>query len=435
MRSRSVPFICLVFVFGLVACTPKPQLTKRYSSIVYDPASAGEVTLEMTISLFSINPPSPEQKPKTALDLSDRGQAEFIKLAGSKVKNADELRTAVFKPFKSPPSEEHDRSRTNLTRRLVFSLQKKSFRPADRIEEAVTTLLIGQGVKFVSWNQFENRYKTIKPGSIELEQTNTTKVETSLSFPQVQELGDIALSQEFARRLKESENLEKDIVQFSAQLEDNRATLFQKGATSIDLSGTFIVDVELAFQQGSYDQVNVIKFKNLFDESGNPVASSKISSATTKVSYPYSSCAITTAALETIYQIRRVVEGESTHQESDDKVLMTVKTTKTVLPSVLIPATALELNFWYITAPDGRQLKWQSVVGNGVEAITFTSFDDALAFLQWLKRVPQKPTYLNQRRIGIEGAPLEPLTSANVDDLTITLETANPCEQETGNLQ
>lgn len=421
---RPLFLVCVFMVFVLLACpSPKPQITKRYSSIRYEPDSKAVSKPIVSIGMFSIAPSSPEKKSKSILDLSDKGQAEFIKLAAPNSKNADELKSSIFKVFEPNKSESFDRSRIRLKRRLVFSLQKENFHPADRIEESILIVKIPDSIRFVSWNQFQNRYKTITPGTLEFEQTNNTSAELALSFPQVQELGDISLAHEKARRLRETANLERDIVHFWAQLERHFARIYQKGATSIDLSGTFIIDVELGFNPDYYNSIELVKFSNLFDKSGAPISSKKIKTSVIKVYYPYNANDIP-CELELNYKIRKVESGESTHVESDDEVVMIVGKTLNPKKEVIIPAENLELNIWYIVTPDGRQLKWQKRQEPGAEAISFSSFDDALNLLRWLKSVEKEPLVINEREIGI-GGDLRPLDSQNTAPLSILINTIN----------
>jgi hypothetical protein len=412
----------------LTSCmTPTPELTRRYSSIAYDPPSQIAEIPAASISVFSLPTPSPEEKAKSVLDLSDRGQSKFVTVAAAKTESASDLSASIFKPFEPNRAKDVDRSKVVLNRRLVFSLQNENLHSADRIEEAVTSVQMPHDIRFVSWNQFENRYKTIKPGTLELEKKNTTSIEGSLSFPQVKELGEISVKQDQSRGLKETASLERDIVQFWARLQDRQATIFQKGAGSIDLSGTFTIDAVFAFKDGHYDQMDSLKLSNLIDKEGQPQPLEKIVSAVTRVQYARQACDVK-ADLDLRYRIRKVGRGADTHIESDDEVTMISRAATQVVGALIIPGRELELNVWYINAPivGDNQLKWQKLVGQDVEAISFTSFDDAVNFLRWLKLVRQKPQHINRRPIGIGGS-LQPLTDSNVANLFISLDTPNKC--------
>jgi hypothetical protein len=408
-KMKKVAIILVLFPFLMVSCvTPKPKLTKRYAEASFEPKEYWDKKQDVGATVLAVDIPGQKKDKTSVLDLSDRGQSEYIKsifAMDNKEKSPEEI---VFQTYsKKTKSQLIDRSRVNISKRLIFSLQKKYFRPADRIKEAIAKLTLDNGLEFVGWEHFENRHKMVNPGSLTLEQTNSTSFGASVSVPQVKELGEISLSQDLSRALSEVANLDREIVQFWALLNSGSATFFQSGGPSIDLSGTFIVDVSLAFQKINIDMKNTVIFKDLFDKKKVAQTASKVGYDQITVYYPRQASDIK-AKLEADYILRKVTNGDKTFTESDDSVTFLKQSTGSI-ESILLPKNDLKFRVWTIKYDIGgkkKVLNWEKKGKTKTyEQIYFPTYSAAKTFLLWLNRVTNKPEKINHRAIGFVNFP------------------------------
>ncbi|MGA8141554.1 MAG: hypothetical protein WB948_12795 [Desulfobaccales bacterium] len=247
-------FGCLICIFGCSLFTP--ELTRRYNKAECEDAPGKYVT----VSAFIMDQPAAAKK-----DLPDsRGTSAMITAVAAKAKDFTELRSSLV-ALEIIPKKEEDIDKTIFKKRVVFAVDKEPFQPlpgdvpnrdfglADRINNLTVNLaIINKGVRFASWDKFITADESVVLGTDQLTRGGTASLAASIGPVGPVAPATLNPSVSATTSLQEAVTLSQRRVKLSGKFLENgrQAVLRQEGAVGTDLTGTFIVDVDIKPDEG-----------------------------------------------------------------------------------------------------------------------------------------------------------------------------------------
>lgn len=416
--NKNVFLIFVAVLFLSFACAPKPKYTNRFDSYTIENKSP---SYSATITAFSL-PVKDSSKSTTILNLSDRGQAAFIKAVKeySDENKNDFIKTlaSAIKPSSKPPSVILDK--TEFSRRVVFSIENTSTWPADRIDRVKVTLSFPENInkpEFKSWDKFSSKYETVDLGSLTYTQSNSFSASVSGSIP-ISSPISIGGEASISRDLQEKLLLRDRRVVSTGQLTTKKAVIIQEGSVGLDLTGNMTVDLIV-------DVPNIAEGKwityitNLFNKA-TPNPPNKVIVKQRLVQSPISCQDPIMGEVVLDYVLRHVPQGFDTGDisiaEGDDKVKLIYGSTKPA-EFVIVPSSELALPVWQIimlTAWGEQVLHIKGVRGQDMKMIRFPSYGMATQFMDWLNI--QKKTTVGRYNLRLGR---KKLTSNDIPELNI----------------
>jgi hypothetical protein len=424
LLSKSVSLLLTITVL-LVACTPKPEIIKRYANVRYEPEDSSR---QQPFATFFSLPIPQDKKEKTIFDLSDRGQAALIKGLAEDTKKPEELLAAASRKLENFRTNPADVDLTNFKRRVVFTVGRGSSRPADRLAWLRINLSISSSdYVFRSWDKAATVYERIDLGKLELSQEQSAKPTSSLAgFG-----SNIGLDVSRSAKLVESQDQRRRIVDLNVSLPSNAiATVVRQGAPDRDLDGNTVIDFDIKYK-GKVCSKDLVKFSNLKEED-EPTSVEDIKMHLYEAKYPKVAKDIEAVALMT-YDFRKVTKGDDSINEGDDSITVIHGTTDSVT-RMLIPESAQRLTAgrltdlkeetvitwdWERYEDSGRRGRLHCKDAGETEQLLFRTLNDAWDLLYWL--------VLHQARANSEDEIV--VTSDNLA-LCLVTETAKETEKE-----
>jgi hypothetical protein len=428
MKSREIGTSCLLLA-ALSSCAPSPQILKRYDTATYSDA---EHDPNLTVSTFTVDMPDAAATSPKLAGLSDRGQAAYIAALAAVIKTPSDLKDAISKPFAIAGDDSAvDTKRVLFTKRLVITLQKSQFRPADRVSEVTVTVTFPSSIRLLSWEKLENAYITVDQGSLALQQGNKFDVSTGISIPAAPFVKPIQVSGEETNSLSETQPLTRSFIRFSGELHDHSVTLYQEGDTQLDVSGTVAASLKLAFLDSLSHFYQVFRFKELFSKEGTPQSSAKVKVAKAFIFYPGCSGDLAPVSVKASYTIRKVLHGDATLTEGDDAVVFAENNTVALPDALGTVVRKAEKEFDYFTLFDENGGYLEIVdpsAGASGNRLIFATFSDAADFLQWLNLSRVAPHSVGAWKI-VQGN-RQQLTKASIARLQIDRDSTNEMSGE-----
>jgi hypothetical protein len=309
--------------------------------------------------------------------------------------------------------------RTKFKRRLVLSILNLSREPSTRIHSARFDLrLHSQAAEFVSWENFASKYETVELGEMKFTQSFEAGIQGG---PKNEATGGVTVSASGKRGLEETIQLKRRYASFTGVLTKSRAVILQQGAIGVDLTGSAIIDIELAVSKSeSTNDIPVFAFKNLTKD-GEPVceSSNEVSIDRTYISFPSSANEPIEASVTLTADVRLVHkqaprdDDDATIAEGDD-IAEYRRVTQTLPKVELVGREDLEFPVWYLQDQDNNVLAIQ-VKPKDVKSISFSSFAEADSLLNWL--VTCKVTSIKGRQLQLPVGQL--LTKTGIERLMI----------------
>lgn len=444
MQARH-PCVLLTFIaasLGFVGCAPSPQILKRYHTADFAGAPHDP---KLFVSVFAVDEEEPASAPPKLAGLSDRGQAAYIEAAAKLATKPDDIKSAVSKPFASAATPAIDPKRVTFSKRLVISLRKSGFRPADRLSEATVRIDFPPSIRVLSWEKLANDYVKVDQGSLSLQQGNKIDVSTGVTLPQA----SLQISGEKSNQLTETTQLAKSYIRLSGEIGEHSITLYQQGDTQVDIGGTVVATVKLAFEPGLRNNSTVQTwdlwhFKGLFttkDETPRkpkeeppgktkddpsdkaqapkpapgpkkpaddakrlvPQDAAKITVSRDTVQYANCSGGVKPVSVRVDYVTRMVESGDDTLDEGDDRVVF--RPGEASVPSKpgeaptdpsavgeVIRAEDKEFDYFVLVDRIDGHLSIGDPSGTPPPSvIAFETYADAFEFKQWLWSSPHVP--------------------------------------------
>lgn len=409
MKRNFATMIALVFLAGCSVLTPRPQVIRRFSQyrVVEQPPANTPL-----VSLTTFSTPVPAvDPPRGLLNMAERGQAELVRALAAKTDGAPALARALALPF--APEQERpamiDRSR--VKRRVVFSIEKRSPGPADRINLVRVRVKLPQigadAPTFVGWNRMESEYRTIDLGKLTSTQTRTMGGELGLSIPVLSAAPNVSASAE--KSLEEEVTVQRRVPSLHGTLALREASLMEEGVSGVDLTGNVSADFEivLPFRDGqAYSFTFTAK-------DGAPDCTQRPSLRSHVLRYPVHRDTLK-AEVEMEYVVRQVGRGVRTEFEADDWVTF-VNGTHPTRTFTLIPGEDLAVSVFTLRSA-GNPLQVADALAGGplpLQDLRLATYEDAFRVLSWLHRceatIPGYPLSLNGT----------PLTSRSMGQLLI----------------
>lgn len=403
-----------ILLISLSSGCTHPELTRRFSEAQWEKPEKEKTPHEyVNVSLYTMN--TPEESKTFLYQLSAEGQAAYINEIGKRfTKNEDFYEALQTKQGKA----ESGTDKSLFHKRLVFSVSKEigewgvdnNVGPADRICALKIVLKPcprdkGATAKFLEWDKFLTAYDTVDLGKI----TRTQSSQFSMALRLGTETSPLGVqpSASMQEQLAEEVPLKHRYIKMSGELTSDSATLFQEGATGIDLTGTFTVDFTIGIPLPDNRQpMGLVEFENL-TKGGRATEADKVQIVFHDLMLPDSVEPIK-CDMDYYYTLRHVKrENEREIAEGYHNVefikggkskrveLVSKKDLTTTLCSLRLKDTESDLSLGY---PD---IKGSS----GPGTMFFKDFRDAKTFLYWLRQT--KSNTVANYRLLLGGKALE----------------------------
>lgn len=219
----------------------------------------------ISVSMFVANTPK-TNKPKTVLDLSDKGQAAFIE----KLDDNAVLATALATPISlKPKSAKDDLSVFSQKRRFTFTITTSRMQPADRIIEAHLIATLPDNWTFSGWSGLSVVESDIKVANVVNALTNRAKATVGLGLDKfIEELLSTSVEQERTNTSTVTSDLTFDVIELLPRLTDKTAEFILKAPfPQVNLTGSYTVDVSLKYEGTKFIVKNIVPFSEN-DEKG-----------------------------------------------------------------------------------------------------------------------------------------------------------------------
>jgi hypothetical protein len=426
---KSVSLLLSLIVF-LAACSPEPKVLNRYADVSTKEATPDDLT--PLVSFFAL--PVPQDKTqRTIFDLTGPGQAALLNGVARVTETPEELRSAASANLEVAHAQPADIDLTTFKRRVVFTVERGSRRPADRIEWFKIKLAIeSPDYAFASWNKATTAYETIDLGTLKISQNRAAKISTSLNPADIGLLKSVGADFSGSESLDESQDQRRRIVDLNVSLPDDaHAAIVRQGAVDRDLDGNTVVDFDIAYTKANGKRA-ITKFSNLLKSDGEPIKADAIKMDWYEAYYPEKAEDIW-ATVNMEYYLRQVVDGHKTINESDDEVVVIHGEAKGQR-RVIVSKADQELTVWrftggggFVSLESGGSLSCKEPLKNS--KLEFITEDEALDFYWWLylykTRVKSdEPIVITRGRLSLcleSGGSIKRLKWGDVQGLT-----ANP---------
>jgi hypothetical protein len=427
-------YTLFVFIITLLAtgtaCNYSGKLTRRYKSFIISPQACN------IANYVSVNASVPDKDPsatpavKALHDLSPRGQSALIEALSRKEANSADLIARLRTDLAVPPDKTLPDiiDFTHFSKRILAVIQKIPVQEGDRIEKVIIRITVNDPHFIIrSCNKIVTEYMNVDVGKISYSNNNafelsgnagtgaeltatggTAGTRTSSQTNNDETLGSertsnngftskatasqgVAAKFNASRSMSEEVQLRQRLVALNAFIKDNQLFLYQESVSGIDLTGNILSDI-VGEYVGNIKVDKVISVDKLSTPAGF-AAQAAIEIKENYIQSPNIAADITaTIKFESVY--RRIDKGDKTISEADDDIsLLHGSTLPAACPGetfVLVPGTALRPNTWkltYFDAGSGVRLPLHIIDGPAMGGdLLFSSYNNAVDFLRWLKR-------------------------------------------------
>lgn len=404
MKHIALTCIAAAALAGCVPPRVTPEVSRWYASRTF----VADTQHRVGISAFSVPVPLPAGSAANISSLEGAGQAALVAAMAARTSTPASLSRALGTPIHSEDAPPIFEDRSVIRRQLVFSLERRSQVP-DRISRARIRVLLPEGNQFVGWNRIENQYEMKELGSLSVTRTRGSSAELGLTLPVLGATPSVSSSAE--TMLQETQQLDWRIPVLLGALTAHEAVLLQEGAPGRDLTGNATANVEIALRRGGDAIVLTTSASPADPCREGPGLQTRI------VRYAESSDSLKVDVVLN-YDLRHVREGDTTEPEGDDSVEFAAGAD--TLHGVVV-VTPEELRFGVYQLRLGNAVvQADSPEGSPVRgALEFAGYEDAAAFLGWLRRCGVRPPGLRLM------AGLAPLTARSTDQVYVWLQPMN----------
>jgi len=418
-------FVAVLAVFSIGCSFQRPVLTKRFREISTSPVP----TVLPVLEVFALNKPADPGSSSPLLwpsSLSDRAQAEVVKVLGSAIPPA-KLREALVVPKKAPARMI---DLTRFERRVVASIEYSSAEPADRLDRVDLRVRFedrsNPSARFDSWNHFTTKYQTVDLGDVKATQARESTFNLKFTPEQIQEVAEASSGWKASRSLEEVTSLQQRFIESSGILSGKEARLIQQGAAGMDLMGNVTMDVQISVGEPSeIVSVQVAALSDLTMPDGRPNEAPKVGLRYSEMSFvDMDHCGPVRANASLRARLRHVFDGGETFLEGDDVVAFknfdSMPVTFEIVPRELLRATVFTL-----ISDAGQRLHLRPATMDAPSVVQLASFEEADELRKWLAASAR----LDPKQAAIAGADLylgqDAATLAQVGALTISREQLN----------
>ena len=390
---KKMLFATLALLIGGCCKKPEPELTRRYLERTAEGASCSEAGVSG--SVFVLEQP---ESAKTLLDLTEGAQTALVEgLVAAHKDEPEVLWAKLLTPLEDEQRLSTVADLTKFQRTVVISLANQPESPADRISQAEVRLSINEAGKFVSWDRIKTDFGEVDLGKV----TGTDKRTLSLagSIGGTTATGvELSLAPTITREqgLTEEVELRQRYVALTGTLTPKAAALLQQSTAGIDLTGnsTLVVQLETATRKRRM----LMDFSNLFDGQKRAKRGDQVGLSFATALYAEETKPIEASAALT-FVVRRVLKGEKTFIEGDDKVAA-LRGGCPLSPSPekvrLVDPEDMHFSTWQLWAGDAAlsidRLRGDRDKSEDPMQIDFRSSSAAHEFLSWLTKVSGKGT-------------------------------------------
>lgn len=394
-----------VVILFTTACTPRPQIVKRYKTVKH--VKPDQISVQLPDLTFTSLPIEKASGNKTVFDLSDRGQAALLSSLGNKVDKPGAYLVAVGSKLGPRRSRPQDVDLTKFEKRVIFTVERGSRKPADRLDwYKIKFNIVSKDLKFTNWNKAETKYEQIELGKLSLVQQNIGNLSGSLAPAPISRVSALGFEVSSQKTLTESQDLRRRIVDLNVAVpKSDAAVVVRHGASDRDLDGNTIVDFNLAYT-GVTDTKILHVFSNLSGSGQNLKKPSEIQLITYDSKYPLrASDLFATALME--YDLRHVESGDDTINEGDDNVQILSHKTAMQGPAVVVSVDDQKLTVQRMGLPGTAFQSLESILVYEPDAVPacrepdnrqlrFREYWEAQTFYDWLERSLKAGTFTNK---------------------------------------
>ena len=274
-------------------------------------------------------------------------------------------------------ADHSSRDSTTRSRTVVITIDRPTYRPADRLYQASVTL-VADGFQFSGYEAAATDFTTIDVESLDIRRESDAGAELNPSFGGALSVGKLSIASE--KSSNESAAIRERAVT-NVKASPGKIVVYRKGAVGFDLLGNILIKVSAKAIPSDVDFVaKVSSFKLMKDDVDLDAAKAtlNIEEAQFIVSKPLTVCA------KLDYVDREVVKGEQFYDESKHSVRANQGTTGWTR-FLLIPEDEVAPTLWALVDGSGVAIAVETAFGP--KTINFTSPLDAVAFAKWVDRV------------------------------------------------
>lgn len=328
---------CLPFL--LASCATSEKLPKRYKSYTARTYSASKDSIKhfVGVSGYVHSTGTKQEKEmmqpaKNIFSLSGEGQQQLIESIADNEKNSDDLLNRLSQDIIPASHSIKLGDHTRFSKKISFSVDNMHLNPADRIMKLNITLspTADANVAIVSAGKLTSSNKT---------------------------------------------------AVLSSGINAGTLTILEEDKASNDLAGSIMLDVAFEYK-GTTAMKEVYSFGHLYNRDRTAAKPAEITATQQRIIYPD---AAKDLSLACTYEavVRHVVDGDNTISEADDEVEM-IRGKAAAGDMAIISKEQLASKLWNIT--DGRSTL--EINGpSGQIPLLFASYEDAIEFVAWFKRV------------------------------------------------
>ncbi len=385
--------LALFFFAGISGCGT--ELNNYYSKIKIEETINNHIPVRFDI--FTLDVPQQNSVDETITLLSEKGQAEAIKVLGTMYNNPDEFLASLAKSFEIKPKSALT-VKSKFKRRIVVQVADTPIFPADRLDQATIHLKL-EGAKFLSWDKFATNHETIEIGTLTSKRQFTGSVTVKATDPDpapVAKVGEVDGQLEYSRSLEEGKKLSRQYAHATAILSETDATIILTGNENTRLTDNIIFDAEIELKNPQLVPYEFFEISSLFLKN-KPISPNKVNLTSRKAERLPSIQDLpvkVTAILN--YYTRHVNKGDETVIEGDDEV--EIKSGETgPIHRELVPKEEGQSNLYNISLEDNGLIHVK-VEDGSLLPLKFKDYSKALELKEWLKSVYGK---LNKSNITI----------------------------------
>lgn len=420
--------LSLVFLLVLAGCTT----VKRYSSA----RIAGDDQSLVSVNLFGYNlyPDKPDSPRRSLWDLNATAQANLLDILNKRYPDNEWFINSLNNNYlESVIDGERITDFSTMNLKLVLSVSRKrdyskigkspsSGTPAaDRIEylKIRITLPDSLNVSFTNWENYRTEYADIEIANVSFNRSFNAGGEAEAGVTGEPLKTSASLSANGGLSMKEDQKIRYRYLKFNGKIDAKCLELEEEGTRETDLTGNIEADITICM--GNFRER--VYIPTIIEQSGKlPLMTLQGIDITLPDLNNSAGPVIADMTYEYLY--RHVTRGSKTFQEWDDHVeyytgsnskRITLFKSEDYLPPLHIIANGNNYDGkMMIKTADGR---WFS--------LKFMSYNEALIFCDWLKRLPEltdsdnKPVTVSGSTLYLNGEVLTPSRIKSYTDLKV----------------
>ncbi len=411
--------ILAMLCLSLVGYGQSTRLYKKLKDVIpVTKTDEANKLVQVTMPEAIVKPHSKTSKPRKIFltDLSDRGQAAYIKGYGTTIGSGqgEVLHKLLSKPLKEVIKKKQSvhEDYTFYDLHLEFDV-RNVHSPIDANDGRIGQLQLSleldntTDLEFVAFKNLNTRYEIVDFGDIEVSRTrnfslsaglelgstgatelnNTTTGETSSSDASATR----GISGTFGstKTINETISQKKRVIAQMGTMSDDGFSILQQGAPGKDLEGKVVVDAVVQVKQAITN--SFFCFSKLYDDRGNPTAQVGV-----KIFHYYGSLPqldsidAITATLKYNFEYRNILnkQGTKTEHQSDDKIAIHILNNGELVQSEKVLLNKKDFTntttYYTINEKPSNRL-FIDYYGHKME-LKLKTIDEAAEFLLWLKR-------------------------------------------------